>query len=391
MVRHSDIAPCAALTLLALACDAFNRERPRCEASPGPNWTVVAPMAVPRSGHTVTLLDSGQVLVAGGLRNHDYPDGIEASAEVYDPATDRWHPVGSMHLPRRSHRTVRLRGSGKVLVVGGQDGPSPAEVFDPAAETWTQTGPLSIGHNVGALVALSDGSALVFGGFAQEGVPTTRIERYDPMSNTWSVVGDTLAASTYDVAARIEDGSVLLSGRELTPTGNTTASERFDPSTGVSRNTGPQARPHAYCGALAQLADGRLLLTGGESEDPPSGPSREAFVPWLDVAEVFDPVSDTWRTTQPMSSDRCAHTLTTLLDGRVLAAGGWHDVREFRVHSHTEIYDPASGTWSPSGSMHACRAQHGAVRLQDGRVLVVGGEDERGILASAEVYDPGTR
>lgn len=378
-----------AVIVTSLACAGCGEDERRCDVGSEVSWIPAAPMAAPRAGHTATRLASGEVLVTGGVRAHESPPRRETSAEIYDPASDTWRTVGAMHEPRSAHRAVLLPGSGMVLVVGGLDGPDVPELFDPATETWIQTDPMSVSHHVGALVALPDGSALVLGGFAVEGGPTTRVERLDPATRSWTVVGDTVDASSYDVAAHLDDGRVLLAGRELIPTGNTTSSEIFDPGAGTSSRTGPQARPHSYCASLAKLADGRLLLTGGESEDPAAGPSRDAFVPWLDVAELFDPTLETWRVTRPMTSDRCAHTTVTIGDGTVLAAGGWYDTRAFHVASDTEIYDPVSETWSPAGSMTTCRANHAAVVLEDGRVLVVGGEDHRGILASAEVYDPG--
>jgi len=55
-------------------------------------------MTTPRRGHAATLLSSGKVLVAGGTA--DTRDVDLASAELYDPATGRWSPTGSMSVPR---------------------------------------------------------------------------------------------------------------------------------------------------------------------------------------------------------------------------------------------------------------------------------------------------
>ena len=73
-------------------------------------------------------------------------------------------------------------------------------------------------------------------------------------------------------------------------------------------------------------------------------------------------------------------TATPLADGRVLVVGG---VRE----PTTELYDPATGTWIPGGTLNEPRWLHVAVRLRDGRVLVAGGG---AYTASAELYDPAT-
>jgi hypothetical protein len=81
-----------------------------------------------------------------------------------------------------------------------------------------------------------------------------------------------------------------------------------------------------------------------------------------------------------MATARDNLTATSLADGRVLVVGGVGE-------STTELYDPATGTWSPGGTLNEPRWLHGAVRLADGRVLVAGGG---GYTPSAELYDPAT-
>jgi hypothetical protein len=81
-----------------------------------------------------------------------------------------------------------------------------------------------------------------------------------------------------------------------------------------------------------------------------------------------------------MSTARSSMTVTPLADGRVLVVGG---VRE----PTSELYDPASGTWIPRGTLNEPRWLHVAVRLRDRRVLVAGGG---AYTASAELYDPAT-
>jgi hypothetical protein len=81
------------------------------------------------------------------------------------------------------------------------------------------------------------------------------------------------------------------------------------------------------------------------------------------------------------------HTATLLRDGRVLVTGG-SDAD--RAVTSAELYDPASGTWSTTEDMLTPRAAHTATLLLDGRVLVMGGYDGIDALASAELYDPGS-
>ena len=129
------------------------------------------------------------------------------------------------------------------------------------------------------------------------------------------------------------------------------------------------------------LADGRVLITGGNDTDDHAVAS----------AELYDPTTGTFSPTGSMATARGFHTATLLADGRVLIAGGdpagW--VAD-RPDASAEIYDPTTGTFSPTGSMATTRGFHTATLLADGRVLIAGGENGAGSLASAELYDPTT-
>ena len=61
------------------------------------------------------------------------------------------------------------------------------------------------------------------------------------------------------------------------------------------------------------------------------------------------------------------------------------------LSSSAELYDPASGMWSATGSLDTARYAHTATLLPNGKVLVAGGRDSSGALASAELYRPGQR
>ena len=81
------------------------------------------------------------------------------------------------------------------------------------------------------------------------------------------------------------------------------------------------------------------------------------------------------------------HTPTLLPSGKVLVAGGYMSwVWQFL--SSAELYDPAVGTWTATGSLGTGRDAHTATLLPYGKVLVAGGSGNSGILNSAELYDP---
>ena len=92
--------------------------------------------------------------------------------------------------------------------------------------------------------------------------------------------------------------------------------------------------------------------------------------------------------TGSMAEAREVGTAVLLQNGRVLVAGG--DNATIPLAS-AELYDPATGTWTTTGSLAEAREFHTATLLPNGKVLVAGGEnDEFDSTASAELYDPAT-
>ena len=80
-------------------------------------------------------------------------------------------------------------------------------------------------------------------------------------------------------------------------------------------------------------------------------------------------------------------TATLLLNGKVLVAGGID--MGLNALASAELYDPATGTWSATGSLKTPREFDTATLLPSGKVLIVGGTDSKGNpLASAELLTP---
>ena len=96
--------------------------------------------------------------------------------------------------------------------------------------------------------------------------------------------------------------------------------------------------------------------------------------------------AQTFTFTGSMNVARDSHTATRLDDGRVLIAGG--EDSSANPLASAELYDPATGTFSLTGSMSEPRLYHTATLLMDGKVLIAGGLNSSGTLANAEVYDP---
>ena len=88
-----------------------------------------------------------------------------------------------------------------------------------------------------------------------------------------------------------------------------------------------------------------------------------------------------------MNEARFAHTATLLPNGKVLVTGG---TNESGLLASAELYDPTTQSWTATAGMVDARANHTATPLPDGNVLVAGGDSGRpgGPLTSAESYDP---
>src|SRR5215831_18957725 len=99
----------------------------------------------------------------------------------------------------------------------------------------------------------------------------------------------------------------------------------------------------------------------------------------------------TWTPANPMNKARAFFTATKLLNGDVLVAGGYDGTTDPAIFPDAEIYNWHTGEWTLISPMNLARAGAVDVRLEDGRVLVIGGADENfNFLDSAEIYDPST-
>jgi len=135
------------------------------------------------------------------------------------------------------------------------------------------------------------------------------------------------------------------------------------------------------------LPNGTVLISGGFNDVWAS----------LDVAEIYDPSTDTCKTvTCKMNQHRELFQAVTLRDGRVLLTGGL-DLWARGTVATCEIFDPQTCLFTPTAeAMRQDRFGHAACALPDGRVFVVGGthwnlrKHETAVLDSAEIYDPTT-
>ena len=104
--------------------------------------------------------------------------------------------------------------------------------------------------------------------------------------------------------------------------------------------------------------------------------------------EMYNPATGQWSPAKPMNFFRAHHTASLLHNGKVLVAGGFNGSVD--AIASAELYHPVAGTWTTTGSLNVARTRHSATLLADGRVLVAGGDDGGAKSTSCEVYDPAT-
>ena len=95
----------------------------------------------------------------------------------------------------------------------------------------------------------------------------------------------------------------------------------------------------------------------------------------------------TVQATGSMAAPRSEHTATFLGTGKVLVAGGTNATGRLAT---AELYDPGTGSFTPAAPMPAARSGHTATVLRTGKVLVVGGLGDSGTFSSCLLYDPRT-
>lgn len=249
----------------------------------------------------------------------------------------------------------------------------------------TATGNLSVRRFSQSATLLPNGKVLIAGGMERNGKYDASAELYDPRTGKFTAIASMSSAREGHAAILLRNGQVLLAGGSSGPDSNLATAELYDPATGKFHATGGMTGPRAHAAAVL-MNDGKVLLIGGDGAHEDER---------LSSAELYDPATGRFSATGSMRVAREMHTAVLLTDGRVLVMGGSSagSYPNSRIEASAEIYDPATGRFSMTGSMSVPRHKLAAALLPDGKVLVVGGSDNRdwrGQYASAELYDPAT-
>ena len=292
------------------------------------HWTLTGSMTSAHAGQTATLLKDGRVLIVAGCDTH-------STAEMYDPVTGKFALLGKVAVENTCSSTATLLPDGRVLIAGGYDSSNlaskVAELFDPASGKFTKTGSLHTARGNAQAALLPDGRVLIIGGDQSGRTPSEvdldSSEIYDPTTGKFSDAAKMETPRTNFSATLLADGKVLVAGGAYNSAAGGVfldSAELYDPATGQFSPTGAMTfgrisdlgQSHGTWGTIytGLLADGRVLIVGGNDLQSPTGQA---------TAEIYDPATGKFSATTSPPQDHSPYGIpsVTLKDGRVLMPG----------------------------------------------------------------------
>ena len=351
---------------------------------------VLGSAPVAQTDHVAAALPDGRAMVMGGRTSESPLVPDSTLTQIFDPATEQFARGPDLLFSADAWlftSVASLLSGGFLLAGSGVNAPVGAlrsvvtQLFDPAAPGLTPVGDVATrGISNRTATPLSDGGALLTGGIVGATNPVSgSADRYNSADQKWHAAGEMLHVRAVHTATLLRDGRVLIAGGltccqvpNPSPEFYASTAEIYDPATDVFTPTGPMSSASGNH-AAALLPDGRVLISGGDGNDPAAPPLG---------TEIFDPVSGQFSSAGDLQAPRDSHSAVTLTDGRVLVIGGEVPPElAGRVGvgvSATEIFDPAIGRWSAGPVLDPAFYTATVTMLSNGKVLVFGGQDAGG-------------
>ena len=332
-------------------------------------FTPTGNMIHARSFHISVKLKNGKVLIAGGGNKRGYSI-FSNTAEIYDPDTGQFQATGNMNSPRGMF-TATLLNSGKVLVAGGLDGYYPmksAEIYDPNTGIWTSLSAelFSERYNHSA-VLLGDGTVLIAGGAIgtttdQNPVITYGAEIFDPVTESFTVTNTLNVARHTHFSTLLNDNTAFLFGGITTDNYISNTSEIYNPITSsfsLADGFTPMRAEINQGGTI--LKDGNVFLAGG------LGHGNKI----INSVDLFNVTTKSFVPLPSMKWVRASHSVILLDNGNVLVAGG---LSTYEPVATGEVFDVANKTWAITrNTMSNSRESFAMTKLDNGLVLVTVG------------------
>jgi hypothetical protein len=347
-------------------------------------WSTMSQLAPVQPIH-VALMHTGKVLMIEGSSNDSTQTVYRYT--VWNPATGAFS-TGTTPWDLFCN-SMTFFPDGRLLISGGNAGYNPyrglktTTIFDPTTEKFIQVEDTAKGRWYPTALLLQDGGVMSFSGLDENAVPNPDTEIYD-LGTGWA--GPYVAPFEPKYYPRLH----LLGNGKVLMTGPDPATRTFDPATGTWTPTiisHPYGSSRMY-GTSVMLplksSDGyamRFFVTGGDTSQPTSG------------AHLLDTslATWTWRALPSLDQPRVTHNAVILPNGKVLVVGG---SAQFNVAStaamNALLFDPATETWGPAGTIAFPRMYHStAILLPDATVWLGGSNPTEGVWTpQMEIYKP---
>ncbi len=336
-----------------------------------PTWDThaIRSLRVPRLKHSVTLLRSGDLLIAGG--------DSAGTAEIYDAKKRQSRIIGKLIHPRSWH-TANILESGKVLLVGGNEESAEAELFNPDDKTFvavprSSNVPIYQGHQA---TPLASGKILITGGTSRtSGDPSSQssmAEVYDPKENRFSQVGDMIHGRAAHAAILLDNGNVLVVGGLQNRVLAEGHAELYDESQNSFVPVGP-VRDERYGASAVRLRSGKVLIAQATPDK---------------TLELFDPGANTFSLAGKPKNAYASVRVLGLSSGKVIITGtGSAQCRGAFVCEESEVYDETANQFIPAPRSFYRLSEYTTTALPGDRLLMSGGEQE---AAGLFVHDFGS-
>jgi hypothetical protein len=249
---------------------------------------------------------------------------------------------------------------------------------------WTPVDPQSLSRYEALSLVLPNGTFWVAGGQNDSGLRSddSIYTSIDATHGTWATnEAHTFAAGPHldGTATLLPNGSILIAGGSNGQDGKTGV-EIYDPSTDTfSRTTNSTTLSQPTTQHVAALLNNGLVLIAGGTNGWSDTYYNNAF--------LYNPGTDSVAASSgTLSMARAGSRAVTLNNGKVLIVGG-EDVNG--VDNLADLYTPATDSFATvTGGMASPRLYHTATLLPSGKVLIAGGSNGTQVLSTLEVYDP---
>jgi hypothetical protein len=285
----------------------------------------------------------------------------------------------------------------------GFQGRRDALTFDLTTQQWTAVASMAHGRWYPTLITLGDGRLLAGSGLDVDGSHTTDLEIYtdSPTGGSWSTLADPShlpfdGLPLYPHLFQIADGRVLYTGGHMddfTLRTSCLIDIAHNPvqHMSISGLQAPLSRSQSASVMLAPAQDQKFLVLGGAL---PTGEDYATdSVSVIDLKDLSGPLPS-FRNAASLLLPR-VHLNTVLLPDRtVFVSGGALDreggkERRILARYQSEIYDPATDTWKLGATAKIARMYHSiALLLEDGRVVIASGNPDKGSQVQWEPQDP---